>query len=48
MCKSSFTGRRCQRRRNECHPNPCQNRGKCILGKSDSGKNNKSLVGIIS
>ena len=36
-CKSSFTGRRCQRRRNECHPNPCQNRGKCVLGNSKSG-----------
>ena len=36
-CKSSFTGRRCQRRRNECHPNPCQNRGKCVLGNSKTG-----------
>ena len=36
-CKASFTGRRCQRRRNECHPNPCQNRGKCHLAMEPSG-----------
>ena len=36
-CKTNFTGRRCQRQRNECHPNPCQNRGKCILGAAHAG-----------
>ena len=36
-CKTNFTGRRCQRQRNECHPNPCQNRGKCVLGAAHAG-----------
>lgn len=30
-CHSDYTGRRCQRRRNQCHPNPCQNGGQCRL-----------------
>merc|ERR1712110_634106 len=30
-CKSKFTGRQCQRNRDQCHPNPCQNNGQCIM-----------------
>jgi len=25
------TGRRCQRERNQCHPNPCKNHGRCQI-----------------
>jgi len=30
-CKPKFTGRQCQRPRDSCHPNPCQNHGQCIM-----------------
>ena len=30
-CRKEFTGRLCDKPRNECHPNPCLNRGKCHL-----------------
>jgi hypothetical protein len=30
-CKSNFTGKQCQRPRDECHPNPCQNYGHCVM-----------------
>ena len=33
-CSSKFTGRRCQKARDQCHPNPCLNRGKCQLNYS--------------
>ena len=26
-----LTGRRCQRERNQCHPNPCKNHGRCHI-----------------
>ena len=32
-----FTGRRCQRRRNQCHPNPCQNSGQCVRDEGSKG-----------
>jgi len=28
-CGEGFAGRRCHRRRDQCHPNPCKNRGRC-------------------
>jgi len=31
QCRKEFTGRHCEKPRNECHPNPCLNRGKCHL-----------------
>jgi hypothetical protein len=34
-CNKEFTGRRCQRRRNQCHPNPCKNHGQCV--RDDTG-----------
>ena len=30
-CKPNFTGRQCQRPRDNCHPNPCQNHGQCKM-----------------
>ncbi len=33
---TSFPGRRCQRPRNACHPNPCKNRGRCEVASSSS------------
>ncbi len=35
-CKPDFTGRRCQRRRNACNPNPCKNRGRCQVSQGES------------
>ena len=28
---NSFAGRQCLRARDQCHPNPCQNHGQCIM-----------------
>ncbi|XP_059088020.1 agrin-like [Tigriopus californicus] len=35
-CPSEFTGRRCQRKRNQCHPNPCKNKGQCKMNKAQT------------
>eukprot|EP00095_Tigriopus_kingsejongensis_P010554 maker-scaffold421_size176100-snap-gene-0.22 protein:Tk10554 transcript:maker-scaffold421_size176100-snap-gene-0.22-mRNA-1 annotation:"hypothetical protein DAPPUDRAFT_308094" len=35
-CPPEFTGRRCQRKRNHCHPNPCKNKGQCQIARNEN------------
>ena len=39
---SYLEGRRCQRRRNQCHPNPCKNSGQCARGDGMAGSSSFS------